>query len=535
MRSTQEILDAHERKKQVRAVEEPVWRDIAAIIDPDGQEFGPNERRDQRDDLEVFDSTPQYALNDYVGGMFGENMNPAERWGELTTGDDDLDKYSPVQKWLWDQMSDLYSTMAPSISNFYSECTPWLANMGRYGNGFMYQEEWAERGIIIDKAIPIGESYIELDIAGRLCAFDRAFKFTGAQMKQKFGAAADGARDEHRYTVIHAVFENDDYRGGMLGPRGQRVSSTYVCEELKNFRRDKGYYEMPYHPLFWQPRSGRAWASGPGHDARADMNMQNEMERSNLVAAQFAAEPPMLTHDDAVLSAEDIVPNAILNGTMSAQGKRLLEYLERKDQPAHAEKKTDERRSAIRTAFLYGVMQILANRPQMTATEFLGLKAEKLKLAGPYLVRIQQGLASHVGRRFAILNRAGQTRPVPQELQGRPLAVKFVSPLAKAQEAATGTAVLHWITSLGQLAQATGDPSVLDNVDSDASARVLHGAMVKLPAVLRDEASRDAMRQQRAAQAAQQQKVEQAAQMASVYADVAHANQAQTRSAQRQK
>jgi hypothetical protein len=526
-RSRQDVLSGFERKKSERGREEPAWRDIAAIADPDGQEFSPGERRD-RDDVEVFDSTPIYAVDDFVGGMFGESMNPSERWGELTSGDDDLDKYGPVKKWLWDQMTDLYGTYSPTVCNFYSECTPWLGSTALYGNGFMYQEEWPERRIIIDKAVPIGESYIALDIAGNLCEFDRAFTLTGAQMKQKFGNLAAAAREEQRYTVIHSVCENYDFRQGMLGDRGMRFASTYVCEELRDFRRDKGYYEMPYHPLFWKKRSGRAWAAGPGHNARADMNMNNEIERTNMVAAQFDAEPLMLTHDDAAVSVDDIVPNAVLSGTMSAQGKRLLEYMERKSKPQHAEMKAKERKDAIRTAFLYGVMQILANRPQMTATEFLGLKAEKLKLAGPYLVRIQQGLAGHVARRFAILNRAGQTRPPPPELQGRPLAVKFVSPLAKAQEAATGSGVLQWITSLGQMSTATGDPRYLQSPDPDEVSRVLHNAMVKLPSVIRDQKVIDAERAATAKQVAQQQQIEQASQLASINADVAHANQAQT-------
>jgi hypothetical protein len=105
--------------------------------------------------------------------------------------------------------------------------------------------------------------------------------------------------------------------------------------------------------------------------------------------------------------------------------------------------------------------------------------------------------------------------------------------MAKAQEAATGNAVLHWVTALGTMAQATGDNRYLDAPDPDEVARVLHGSMVKLPGVIRPQAAIDADRQARAQQAAQQQQVEQAAQLAGVYADVAHAKQAQTLSAQR--
>lgn len=530
--SGQDILKEQDRLAQLRQREEPAWRDIASLIDLDGQDFNVNERHDQPD-LNVFDSTPLYALDDYVGGLFGESMNPAERWMELTIEDKDLAKWGPVKKWFWDQATQLYASMSPATSTFYSEASPWIANMGRYGNGFMYQEEWPERQTIIDRSVPIGECFIDVDIAGNLNRFHRNFMLSGTQMRQKFGDAAGGAQEDKHYSVVHAVYPNPDFKRGMLGDRGKPFASTYLSADLQNFRRDGGYYELPYHALFWNRRSGRAWATGPAHIARPDMNMGNEMARSELVAAQFAAEPPILTHDDAVIVAEDIVPNAVLNGTMSQQGKQLLQYLQRGDNPQFAEKKIEERRAAIREAFLYGTMQIMRNRPQMTATEVMALKSERLKLVAPYLVRIQQGLASQVARRFSILSRAGQTIPPPPELRGRPLAVQFVSPLAKAQEAATGSAVLQWITALGNIATAAQRPDVMDKVNLDASADVLHGAMVKLPDVINDDDTVAKIRAQRAQQLAAQQQVEQASKLAGVYADVAHANQAQTRSAQR--
>jgi hypothetical protein len=97
-------------------------------------------------------------------------------------------------------------------------------------------------------------------------------------------------------------------------------------------------------------------------------------------------------------------------------------------------------------------------------------------------------------------------------------------------EAETGNAVLHWITALGTMAKATGDNRYLDAPDPDAVARVLHGAMVKLPSVIRDQDTIDKDRAARAQAIAQQQQIEQAAQLASIHADVAHANQAQTSS-----
>lgn len=533
-KDNKEILRDQDDMRDERRQEESAWRDIARILSPDEQDFDRNSFTD-RDSYDVFDSSPLMSLQDFAGSMFGENINPAERWMELGIADKDLEKWGPVKAWLWRRATRHYQSLSPAVSNFYSEATAWLSNLGRYGNGFQYQEEWVGRATIIDKAIAAGEAFIRLDVGGNVDQFNREFKLTGRQMKARWSADQCPSCDDGRsYQLVHAVYRNPDYTRGMLGPRGMAFCSTHVSPDLKDFRIEKNYYELPYHSLFWNKRAGRTYATGPGHIARADMNMLNEMERSALVDAQFGAEPLLLTNKEGIFTAADIHPNAILEGALSDQGKKLVDVMQRGDNSQRAEQKNEQVRGRIKEVFYFSMTQLI-NRPQMTATEWAGWKSEKLRILGPNLVRIQQGLASFIARRDRILDRAGvfAQDPMPPELKGHNISVEFVSPFAKAQKLATGQGVMQWIGALGQLAEASQDPSVMDVVNKDGVARVLHDAFVGMPDVINDQQAVQQTRDARAQQQQQQQQLEQAANAAGVVADVAHAHQAMTLSNQR--
>jgi hypothetical protein len=528
--TTSRVLERQAELVDLRAPEQAPWGDIARIIRTDETNFsGTDSSAPAWDD--VWDSTPLYAHDDFVGGLFGESVNPAERWMEFTIEDQDLAKWGPVQAWLWQEATRMYASLSPAVSGFYPEATAWFADGGAFGNGFIYQEEAPSMDRIVDQAMPLGQMFIDVDFDGTLNTVGRQFFLTGRQKKARFKDYAGNCDEKRRYKITHLVEPNEDWTPGKLGTKGMRFASTYVSEDDKDFETKGGYYELPYHWLAWTKQAGRVWARGPGHLARADMNMNNEMSRSSLVDAQFAAEPMILTRTDK-LSASDIRPRAILSGQMNEQGKPLMQFAQRGDNPLRAEDKLRQVRDQIREAFLFSLWAIV-NRPQMTASEFLGWKEEKFRRLGPQLVRVHRGLASFVARRWRILSRAGQTAPPPKELQGRAIAIEFVSPLAKAQKAATGRSVLQWIGSLSEMAAATQRPEVLDIVNFDGSGRVLHDAMVGLPDVIHDQDTVQAMRQARAQAMQQRAQMEQMAQGAGIFADVAHASQAMTKSQER--
>lgn len=528
--SSKEICDRHGELKAKRAREEAQWREIAELIRPEEAHIGSGTKKDRTHD-EIFDSTPLQALEDFKGGLFSQSTNPADRWFELSIADEDLRAWGPVKDYLWSFTQLVYSSFGPAVSAFYPMIPATFADLGAFGTGNFYTDLPQGASRFTDVAVPLSESYIETDASGYLIRYHREFEWTGAQLMRAFGEAAKEFDERAEHRIIHAVYENPEYQRGRLGARGMPWSSCYMrADGGGKFRVEKGYFEMPYFSIPWDLRPGR-YARGPGHRARPDVNTLNEMERSHITAGQFAAEGLFLTNDDSLISAADIEPRRLLHGAMNDQGKRLFDRVEMGGELQLTMAQSEQRRAAIRDAFLFSIMQ-LVNRPQMTATEFLGFREEQLRLMGPNLGRIHTyGLSPLIARRARILQRAGMVPPPPRELAGHNIEVNFTSPLAKAQKVGQARAIVQAGNQIIMWAQAQAD--VVDKFNFDAASDALGDGFGVLPGVIRSDDDVAKIREARAQQQAQAVQVEQAAQLSKVYADVAHANQAQTKSQQR--
>jgi hypothetical protein len=531
MHERQEILDRHSDMVAVRVLEEPQWREIAMFLKPDERDIGTRNERIRVAD-EIFDSTGLLALDEFSGGLFNQATNPADRWFDLGLEDKGLAKWGPVRDWLWRTTALVYNSFSPSRSGFYVNAPASFADLGAFGLGTMYSAETPGSQAFTDLAIPLAETYIDTDGMGNLTSFHRVWPATGRQLKKQFGEAASHIPDNRKIYVIHAVCRNPDYREGALGPKGMEWASVYLSDDDRTFWSERGYYEMPYHAIPWTLRSGRVYPIGIGHIARPDSNMLNEMERSHIVAAQFAAEPPTLLHDQSVLTAADIQPNALLYGTINEEGKPLIQRFARGEDVRLSLEQSQQRRQSIKDAYKFSLLSIL-NRPQMTATEFLGWKTQQLQVLAPNLSKIHHfGLEPLLMRRCKMLARQGRLPPPPPELRGQKVTPDFVSPLAKAQKASIGQTTMQFVGAVGQIAQvqaAAGAPvTVWDKIDPDGTVDVLFDSFGPPPGVLRSDDAIAALRQQRAAAQQGQQGLENAGQVATVAATAAHAMQAAT-------
>lgn len=524
MTSAQDILDCQEDLRRLRVIEEPQWRENAMFMKPEERDIGTRNQRVRVAD-EIFDSTPIFAADQFVGGLFNQAANPADRWFELGLQDKDLEAWGPVRQYLWDFGTMLYGSVSPAVSNFYSIVPSAFSDLGVFGLGSWYSDLPTGAQRFTDLAIPMSETFIDTDGQGNLTRFHREYRCRGSRLRADFGAKAPASvRDDQEVYVVHAVCKNEDFKPGAPGPRGMEWSSVYCSADVQGWRVDGGYFEMPFQSIPWTLRAGRVYPIGPGHIARPDVNMLNEMERSHLVAGQFAAEPPLLLHDEGVLTAADISPNNLLYGTINEQGKALMQTLQRGGDLKLSMAQSEQRRAAIKEAFYFSLMQ-LVNRPQMTATEFLGFREEQLRQMGPNLGRIHNfGLAPFIARRARMLQRAGLVPPPPPELAQSRIEITFTSPLAQAQKATQARAALQWLQGVLQVVQV--DPQAADNVDGDKFATVLRDALGPPPSVQRSADAVQQLRQARAQEQAQQMALAKAQAAAGIVADGAHAMQA---------
>jgi hypothetical protein len=130
-------------------------------------------------------------------------------------------------------------------------------------------------------------------------------------------------------------------------------------------------------------------------------------------------------------------------------------------------------------------------------------------MMAPMLSRLKVELLDPmVQRQFFLMLRRGQLAPVPEVLKGRSFEVTYNSPVLRSQRLPEARATMEVWQSAATIAQ-MGAPQIMDGLDPDASLAILHEARGAPISILRSEADRDELREQRAAQAQQALEMEQ--------------------------
>jgi hypothetical protein len=123
----------------------------------------------------------------------------------------------------------------------------------------------------------------------------------------------------------------------------------------------------------------------------------------------------------------------------------------------------------IEKGFLLDKLKI-AERDRMTATEIMQRRDEQFRTLGGVLGRLQEEcLKPNVNRQFKIMQRRGLFKPMPTQLAGKKLEVKYNSMIAKSQTAGEYENFMRVLQSLGPLIEVK--PDIWDNINSDYMLR----------------------------------------------------------------
>jgi len=241
--------------------------------------------------------------------------------------------------------------------------------------------------------------------------------------------------------------------------------------------------------------------------ALPDIKTLNAMSKTILKAAQKQVDPPLVVPDDALLLPFKATAGAVNIKTSGTNDK--IEVIEQRGQLGIGLEMEEQRRRAIKSALFVDLFLLLAQSPDMTATEVRERVFEKMLILGPTLGRLMNELLDPIiHRTFAILARLGKLPPVPQILRGRNYKIEYISPLAKAQKAAESQSInefLGFVTELAKVNQET-----LDNVNFDKAVQEL-AEIKNIPAnILRSDDEVQKLRQGRNEALAQQQQLQMA-------------------------
>lgn len=511
MLEPKEIADRLDTLEGQRTAWDSHWQEIADYMRPERKSWleqytNGGEKRMSK----VFDATPIMALQNFASGLYGMVTNPANRWLQLATPDQDLNEYHSVKIWLDTVSTLVLRSFGEATSLFYSTIAEHYVDYAAFGTGVYYTQEIPGRQRIQDVARPLSECYLDEDEWGEVNQLYRRFEATAEHAVKRFGNRVSDRikrsaekRPKEKFRFVHYTGPNPDYQPGRIGPRGMPFVSQYIERDKPHTVKAGGYEEFPWSTPRYAVDSGELYGRGPGMIALPDVKMLNAMERTILEAAQRTANPALLAPDEGAIVAIRTRPGQITYGGLTRQGRRLVEPLITGMKPDLSLELSQQRRDSIKDAFMFSLMQ-LAGRTGMTATEIMERQEEKLRLLGPSLGRLQtEGLTRIVARHYAILNRAGQLPPPPREMQGQRLDVHYVSPMAQAQRSQQGTGILRVVQALQALIAI--DPSAADGFDADQALRDLQEAFSAPPAIVfgPDELQKRREQKQRLQQLAQ--------------------------------
>lgn len=513
--SEKQAIEICRRQEQLcsdRANFESIWQQVGDRVLPGEANFQTKRSAGESRNEKMYDPTAGLALRKYAAIMESLGMPRNQEWHQLKPVDDSLKENYAVKTYMESVNKLLFRLRYAPSANFTAQIGCVRLTNGAFGTAPLFVDQVPGYGLRY-KAIPLAEAYPSENHTGVIDTMYRRFQYTARQAMKAFRdkcpeqiKTAYGKNPEQMFWFIHAVRPIDESEGKRLA-KGMAYSSCYVSQDYKAVVQDGGYYTFPYPTARDVTSAGEVYGRSPAMWVLPGIKMLNEMKRTILRAAHRAVDPPLLLTEDGALNPFSLRPGALNAGGLDANGNELVKALSTKGDIGLGVDLLTMEQTAINESFYITLFQILAEHPNMTATEVLERASEKAMLLGPVNGREQEFAGQLVERELDLLARVpGLLPPMPDELleAGGQYKIEFDTPLTRIQKSGDAVGIVRTMEALIPLVNI--NPGILDVFNQDEIARTLaevNGMSTKLtmpPEVVAQ--TRQQRQQQQAAAAA---------------------------------
>lgn len=429
----------------------------------------------------VYDSTATLSLQRF-GAILDSLLTPrSSRWHGVVATDAALNKRRDVREWFEKATDLLFHYRYLPQANFAANNHFNYKSLGGFGSCSLFIDALAGRNMkgLRYRACGLGEVYFSENHQGIVDKVFRYFELTIRQAIQKWGdklpPTMTAIMEKDPETIFHFIHlveprSEKEYDPNRRDAFGMPYASYYITKEDTTLLEEGGYHVFPYATSRYDIYPGEVYGRSPAMDLLPAIKTLNEEKKAMLKQGQRILDPVLITHDDGVIDGFSLKSGAINSGGVTSDGKPLVHALPTGNVQAGKELMDDER-ELIKDGFLVSIFQILQENPQMTATEVLERAKEKGILLAPTIGRQQSEYHSPmIERELDVLSMQGILPPMPQALREAKGEFKIVydSPLNRAQRAEEGAGLMRTVQNCLEVAQVTGDPSILDHFDWDA-------------------------------------------------------------------
>lgn len=474
----------------------------------------------------LLNSSALKASNTLANGMYSGLTSPARPWFKLTVADPELREYQAVKEWLDLVERRIYDFF--NSTNFYNALKTGYLELGVFGTSAAFMtQHWRHGGVT--HPLTFGEYWISLDDGLVADSLSRRCDMTVKQMVERFGLANIPAKVRERYDkgeyettyeVFHIVEPNTLRQGGRYDAKNKAFRSVYwtpVAELLDPpLLSVSGFDQKPFWAPRWDVQGSETYGTSPGMEAMATSRGLQLKELRKQQGIDYVLKPALTgpaTLNNVNVSLQPGRVTAMANVDRSTFGP-IWEV----DPSAIGQIREDilDSKQQIDEHFFADLFNAITNmrgiQPR-NIEEIAARNEEKLTQLGPVVERVHnEQLNVSIDRAFEILNSIGLIPPPPEEMQGMPIGVEFISVLAQAQRMIGLGSIERYAGFLGTLSAT--HPSVLDKFDADQAADE-YADIVGVPArIVRSDDQVEEIRGQRAQAEQQAAAAEQAAALA---------------------
>lgn len=459
----------------------PRWQDQARYLNPTRGFFyyGIPDYGPPLDHGTLIDSHVRRCIRDFACGMQSGMTSPARPWFKLEVQDKDLMGFNPVK--LYFEACEKIIINIAGHSNIYEGFYNSYEELATFGTAAWSIEE-DPMDVFRARSFTIGEYFLGSGPDGRINAFTRSTWKTVSQIVEEYeeencsptviSMYYNNQSDAWR-RVIQLIEINDDripdYED--FANKHTRAITWEDGSQQNLYLKLEGFNEFPVICPRWQPRTTHDnYGNGPGADFLGDCRMLQMMQKKKLIGLDKVVDPPLQA--DSTVGNVTTLPGAVtrFSATTPNAGVKTL-YDVKLDLNAIRED-IMEVKEAANQAFFSDLFKAMINddRPGVTAYEIAERKSEIMNMLSPIVNSLnndQNNVA--IMRMYNIANRMKVLPPMPKELRGQKLQVKYISILTQAQRMMGLQAIQETVGFFGQNAQIF--PLMIDNLDQDNIAR----------------------------------------------------------------
>tara|TARA_R110000824_G_scaffold71733_6_gene183547 strand:+ start:431 stop:2053 length:1623 start_codon:yes stop_codon:yes gene_type:complete len=525
--NAEQAIKTFKKSKSDRVNWDGHWQDIADYVLPTRDFQTKQKMKGSQRRGTIYNTTAPEAAVQLAAALEGMLFNTGIRWFELTTDDESVNKLHEVREWLYDSTNRMLAYFDNTNSHFSLSGHEAALDLVCFGTAVILATD--SDGIFKFQARDLSGIYLKANDAGDIVDVYREFTMPAWEVAETFGmencsencqkCVEDPDKRDKEITVLHYVYKRMSTDYGKIDKLNKDWASCYYELEAKHTLSEGGFDENPYIIVRWSKASEEVYGRSPAMEVLPTIKVVNAMARTVLEAAELAVRPPVIVGAGSMEGPIRTAPGSIM---YVRQGTRdIPQPFNSGARPDIGHEMMDREEAKIDKAFFADRLS-LPELDRMTATEIVERRQQGLMVISPILSRLYaEWLNPVIARTFKWMMKNGYLDDAPEAIAGIRIKVNYVSPMAITRRSSVTQSFMQGMSAAQILVQA--NPSILENLDTDAVFRALMTQNNVDPQFLRSEQEVAMMRQQEQEQQQQQQQMAMAQQAASAAKDAGSA------------